>query len=170
MKRSQFWQWFFSFLFVLKNWSLLCPTIDLIWLKTFRSLLFYFMIIIISVLEMVDLYRKDRSNFASRKVDLGLGETIKLYCIQAHKVIEQDNRLYLFISTTRQAAALKIREIITCLSRSTSLIIRQVSKSFRTFVRRMSRWKLEESKDDFMVNWSVLRTWYCRFRSRSGKQ
>ena len=80
------------------------------------------MIIIISVLEMVDLYRKDRSNFASRKVDLGLGETIKLYCIQAHKVIEQDNRLYLFISTTRQAAALKIREIITCLSRSTSLI------------------------------------------------
>ena len=47
------------------------------------SLLFYFIIIIISVLEMVDLYRKDRGNSASRKVDLGLGETIKLYCIQA---------------------------------------------------------------------------------------
>ena len=75
VKRSQFWRLFFSFLFVLKNRSLLCLTIDLIWLKTFRSLLFYFMIIIISVLEMVDLYRKDRSNSASRKVDLGLGET-----------------------------------------------------------------------------------------------
>ena len=47
------------------------------------SLLFYFIIIIISVLEMVDLYRKDRGNSASRKVDLRLGETIKLYCIQA---------------------------------------------------------------------------------------
>ena len=38
-------------------------------------MLFYFMIIIISVLEMVDLYRKDRGNSASRKIDLGLGET-----------------------------------------------------------------------------------------------
>ena len=64
------------------------------------------MIIIISVLEMVDLYRKDRSNSASRKVDLGLGETNCI--VQADKVIEQDKRLYLFISTTRQVAALKI--------------------------------------------------------------
>ena len=53
-------------------------------IKNISLVVIYFMIIIISVLEMVDLYRKDRGNSASRKVDLGLGETIKLYCIQAH--------------------------------------------------------------------------------------
>ena len=66
-------------------WSLHCPTIDFIWSKTFPWLLFHaIIIIIISFLEMADLYREDRIDSASREVDLGLGETNCI--VQTHKV------------------------------------------------------------------------------------
>ena len=75
------------------------------------------MIIIISFLEMADLYREDQIDSASREVDLGLGETNCI--VQTHKVI---SKISVSIYASMQVAALKIGELITRLSSSTSLI------------------------------------------------